>query len=68
MIAVENRMYETEVHLTDGQLSGGGAARSGRVLFNTPDEAEFARLHKQLMWLQVSRVKLLMDLTFVCAF
>jgi len=64
---VENRLYEAEVQLADGPLSAGGlgATRSGRVLHNTPDEAEFARLHKQLMWLQISRIKFLMDLTFV---
>ena len=32
------------------------------------DERELSRLQKQDFWLQVSRAKLAMDLTFVCMF
>jgi hypothetical protein len=54
---VEERLYAA----TMGDLT------ASTMMDTAADDAELERLKKQYGWLQVSQMKLLMDLTFVCA-
>ncbi len=53
---VQERMYDT------------GIERSTGTSRDEEDEAELKKLRAQYGWLQITKMKLLMDLIFVCAF
>ena len=44
-----------------------GATSKSNPAANKLDEKELARLQRQDYWIQITRLKLLMDLIFVCA-
>lgn len=44
-----------------------GATSKSNPATNKLDEKELARLQRQDYWIQITRLKLLMDLIFVCA-
>lgn len=55
--SVENRLYSESM---------AGATAKSKPRTSKLDDQELSRLKKQDYWLQVTRVKLLMDLIFVC--
>lgn len=55
---VEGRLYTESMT---------GATAKSKPKMSKLDERELGRLQKQDYWLQVTRVKLFMDLIFVCA-
>lgn len=57
--AVESRLY--------AESMTGQTAKSNPKA-NKIDEKELARLQRQDFWIQMTRLKLLMDLVFVCAY
>lgn len=54
---MENRLYSESM---------GGATTKSNPAANKLDNKELARLQRQDYWIQVTRMKLLMDLIFVC--
>lgn len=56
---VENRLYSESM---------GGATTKSNPAANKLDNKELVRLRRQDHWIQVTRMKLLMDLIFVCKF
>ncbi|RDB22643.1 hypothetical protein Hypma_010377 [Hypsizygus marmoreus] len=65
---VERQMISSLQHQVESRLyseSMTGATAKSKPKYSKIDERELARLQKQDFWLQLSRVKLVMDLTFV---
>ena len=55
---VEGRLYSESMS---------GATSKSNPAANKLDEKELARLQRQDYWIQITRLKLLMDLIFVCS-